>query len=561
MYWMCQPRDEHTRESTPFFRSTCWILMAACFSLLLNINPLMAQALNTQWQALPEHNEEPIAPDFRRESSTATPLDARSAHPSPFEPNHIHLPRVFTVEAAAQPTRPADQSPPLGEHDTASADAHSAVSLLDHPLPGTSTSQWSMSPDQFVPQADVEMFVGETRIFPAPDVARIAVGDGSVVHAAVADEREVVVFARSPGTVSLIIWAHDGSTRSLRVRVVHNEIRRLQHELSSFLERIPNARSAIVGDKLIIEGDDLSDADQERIADLARRYPNIVDFTGRVGWDRMVLIDVQVVELPRSRMRELGIRWDPSTTGGFNTGALWDVASGSAIRARPGEQVLEGFFPASGFNGFVGLNTLLSARLHALSQQGEAVLLAQPQLMARSGSTASFLAGGELPYTTIDANGNASTVFKPYGVTLDVTPRIDRTGTVRARIEVEVSAVDPVVNTPSGPALRTRRTATEFNVRSGQTIVISGFLSREAVRDVDGVPGLARIPILGALFRATRVQEKDTELAIFVTPNVVTSDNASLLERAQRSDELLDATFTRAPQLMIPVQTNPFLME
>lgn len=435
-------------------------------------------------------------------------------------------------------------------------------SLLDEPLPiGPGPGQWATTPPADAPYADIEMFVGETRIFPAPDVARIAVGDGSIVHAAVADDKEVVVFARTPGTVSLVIWTRDGESRSLRIRVVHNEIRRLQHELSRFLERIPNARSAVVGDKIIIEGDDLSDADQERIADLAQRYPNIIDFTGRVGWDRMVLIDVQVVELPTSRMRELGIRWDPSTTGGINTGALWDAYRGQALTARPGESPITGVFPAAGLNAYLGINALLSARLHALSQQGEAVLLAQPQLMARSGSTASFLAGGELPYTTIDANGNSSTVFKPYGVTLDVTPRIDRTGTVRARIEVEVSAVDPVVNTPSGPALRTRRTATEFNVRSGQTIVISGFLSRETVHDTDSVPGLGSIPLLGTLFRSTRLQEKDTELAIFVTPTIVTSDNASLMQRAERSQQLLNATFTRPPQFMTPVQTDPFLME
>src|SRR5690606_29496344 len=148
----------------------------------------------------------------------------------------------------------------------------------------------------------VDMFVGETRIFAAPDVARVAVGDGSVIHAAAADQREVVVFARTPGTVSLVIWARDGSSRNLRINVIANDVRRIQAELAGLLERIPNARSSIVGDKLIIEGDDLSDADQARIAELAKRYPQVVDFTGQVGWDRMVLIDVQVVEMPRSSM-------------------------------------------------------------------------------------------------------------------------------------------------------------------------------------------------------------------------------------------------------------------
>lgn len=411
------------------------------------------------------------------------------------------------------------------------------------------------------PSAQVDMFVGETRIFPAPDVARIAVGDGGVVHAAVADEREVVVFARSPGTVSLIVWTKDGSSRNLHIKVVADDVRRIQAELAGFLDRIPNAHSAVVGDKLIIEGDDLSDADQARIADLAKRYPQVVDFTGQVGWDRMVLIDVQVLEMPRSKVRDLGVRWDPTSTGGVTAGAVWDAGVGGAIQSRPGEGVLDAAFPALGAAGYLGLNTLLSSRLHALTQTGEAVLLAQPQLMARSGSTASFLAGGELPYTNIDANGNTSTVFKPYGVTLDVTPRIDRNGTVRASIEVEVSAVDPVVNTPSGPALRTRRTMTEFNVRSGQTLVLSGFLSREQVEDVDSVPGLGAIPLLGALFRATRTQHRDTELAIFVTPVIVDSNHPDMAARASRGRSIIDDTFPHRPRVLTPVGHDPFLLE
>ncbi len=438
--------------------------------------------------------------------------------------------------------------------------AQGARGTLAAPLPpGGSGTQWE--PQAAGPAADIDMFVGETRIFPAPDVARVAVGDGGVVHAAAADQREVVVFARSPGTVSLVIWARDGSSRNLRINVVANDVRRVQAELASFLERIPNAHSAIVGDKLIIEGDNLSDADQARIADLAKRYPQVVDFTGQVGWDRMVLIDVQVVEMPRSRMRDLGVRWDPGSTGGVNAGAVWDAASSPAILARPGAAALDAAFPALGAAGYFGLNALLSAQLNAMSQSGEAVMLAQPQLMARSGTTANFLAGGELPYTTIDANGNSSTVFKPYGVTLDVTPRIDRNGTVRARIEVEVSAVDPVVNTPSGPALRTRRTSTEFNVRSGQTLVLSGFLSRERVEETDSVPGLGRIPVLGALFRAKRTQLKDTELAIFVTPVVVAGGNPDIAERVERSRRLLDTTFPDAPTLLSPVRHDPFLLE
>src|SRR5690606_19243042 len=175
---------------------------------------------------------------------------------------------------------------------------------------------------------------------------------------------------------------------------------------------------------------------------------------------------------------------------------------------RPGETVMPVAFPATIAAGYFGVNALLSAQISAMAQSGTAVVLAQPQLLARSGATAEFLAGGEVPYSTIDANGNTNTAFKPYGVSLRLTPQIARNGAVRSRIEVEVSSVDSAFAAPGGPSLKTRRAATEFNVRSGQTLVLAGFLSREASRQVDKVPGLGDLPLLGRLFKTTREQRQ-----------------------------------------------------
>ncbi|MGB3275834.1 MAG: type II and III secretion system protein, partial [Castellaniella sp.] len=185
------------------------------------------------------------------------------------------------------------------------------------------------------------------------------------------------------------------------------------------------------------------------------------------------------------------------------------------------------------------------------------VVLAQPQLLARSGATAEFLAGGEVPYSSVDGNGNTQTAFKPYGVSLRITPSIERSGAVRSRLEVEVSAIDPSLSVPGGPSLKTRRTATEFNVRSGQTLVLAGFLSRDTARNVDRVPGLGDLPILGALFRSTRFQRNETELAILVTPHLVTADHPDLRRRVRRADAILDRAFPAAPTLLAPIRSLP----
>jgi len=418
---------------------------------------------------------------------------------------------------------------------------------------------------------DMELFVGETFVLPTPGVARIAVGNGRVIHAATGDDKEVILFGNAPGESSLVVWNQDGVARRLRISVVATQARRVQQELAAFLARIPNARSVVVGDKVIIEGDDLSDADQAKIAVLAKRYPQIVDFTEQVGWERMIMMDVKVVELPRSTMEELGVRWDAATTGGLTAGVAWDAAVGSRFRAaadaasagesiRPGGSAIALPFPTSAPAGYLGANALLSSRLNAMARKGDALILAEPQLSARSGSTARFLAGGEVPYSTTDRNGASNTAFKPYGVTLQITPRVDRTGTVRSVIDVEVSTVDPSVTGTGGPALKVRRTSTEFNVRPNETLVLSGFLSLEQAQEVSSVPGLARLPLLGALFRSTRTQRADTELVIFVTPRVVTAGNPDLRERVRRADALVDAAMPER-RLLIPVHPDVFFTE
>lgn len=413
----------------------------------------------------------------------------------------------------------------------------------------------SASPAYGAPETLLELQVGEVRVLAVPDVARVAVGDGHVLNAVTTEEKEVIVFARNEGSSALQIWSANGVRHGYQVDVAPEGARQTQQELRQVLERIPNAQVSAVGDKLVVEGDNLSDGDRRRLAELAQRYPQLVDFTSQVGWDRMVLLDVEVVEVPRSQLRELGVRWDTETQGGLNAGFAWEGAS-SRLEMRPAENPLMLPFPATLAAGYFGANALLSARIKAMAQTGEAVVLAQPQLLARSGATAEFLAGGEVPYSTVDANGNTNTAFKPYGVSLRITPQIEGNDVVRSRIEVEVSSIDPALSIPTGPSLKTRRAATEFNVRSGQTLVLAGFLSREMSENVDAVPGLGSIPVLGELFRSTRYQKRETELAIFVTPRVVGSNQVQLAQRIKQGRAHVKRAFPEAPVMNVPLEAS-----
>jgi len=406
-----------------------------------------------------------------------------------------------------------------------------------------------------MPETALALQVGEVRVLGIPAVARVAVGDGKVLKAVSTDDKEVILFARNMGFTTLHVWTADGGVQRYAIEVAPEGARQLQDELRSLVERIPGARVSLLGEKLVVEGDELSDGDRQRLSELGRRYPQLLDFTGTVGWDQMVLLDVQVVEVPRSMLRELGVRWEPHSSGGAHIGLGLDGGS-RRFADRPGQSVLPLPYPATPAAGYYGINALLASRIDLLAQDGQALVLAQPQLLARSGATAEFLAGGEVPYSTTDGNGNTQTAFKPYGVSLRITPSIERSGAVRSHIEVEVSAIDASLSVPGGPSLKTRRTATEFNVRSGQTLVLAGFLSRDQSRNVDKLPGLGEIPLLGAFFRSVRSHYQETELVILVTPHVVAADHPDLHERVQRAANIMQKGFAQAPTLTNPIRTS-----
>jgi len=411
---------------------------------------------------------------------------------------------------------------------------------------------------------EIEMFVGESRVFPAPGVARIAVGNGALLTAAALDNKEVILFANGPGTSSLFVWNADGRYQRVKINIVPGDTSRYAREIAAFLSSIPKAKASIVGANIIVEGDELSDADLAKIEELAKRYPQIVNFTNRVGWEQMVMLDVKVVEFPRTELTDMGLKWNG--TGGAAIGAIWGPGRRGhdgpyEIDIRTGEDTKPPISGAGGGPAFIprGLNVLsiinlgLNAQLNLLAQDGKAAILAEPQLSTRSGSKADFLAGGEIPYSVVTNNG-VHILFKPYGIKLEITPRVDRNGVIRAAIKSEVSSIDRSITTAGGPALLSRQTNTEFNLRAGETIVLSGLLQRDTSTDADKLPFLGDIPVLGALFRSKRYQNKETELVVFVTPSLINAHSPGLVDRIDRTTERLEQTMGPTPYLSDPLQ-------
>lgn len=371
----------------------------------------------------------------------------------------------------------------------------------------------------------LELEVGSSQVLRHKSVQRLAVGNGQVVQASALSPTEAIVFGKRPGTTTINVWITKTSHITYRVHVRPEGYGQAMKEVKAILASIPSARTTTAAGRILIEGDDLTETERATLARLAGRHPDFIEFANQSEWERMVMLDVQVIEIPSARMHELGVRWDTNTSLGMQSTRL-------------------------------ALTALISARLAALSKTGEAIVLAQPQLLARSGSTASFSAGGEVPYTTQDKDGKAHTTFKKYGVHLNITPQIGRNLGVRSKIEIEVSTVDQTLASSAGPALKVRRASTDFNVRSGQTLVLGGFISREQSGDTEGLPGVSEIPVLGQLFGVKRTHRSQTELAIFVTPIVVDASHTDLVQRTSNAKSLLSDGFPETLRLNSPITGN-----
>ena len=374
---------------------------------------------------------------------------------------------------------------------------------------------------------EIDLVIGETTVMPRPAVKRVIIGRSDVLNASVLANGDVVLVARGVGLSSLSVLDGGGHAERWTVHVAALDMARLLREVQSFLGTMPNVTVRAVDDKVIVDGTDVSEAQLFKLAELAKRYPQVVNLAAYQkdrAWEKMILIDVQVIEVARNRTRDFGIRWQSSL---------------------PGPQV-------EPFKGRIGVASSIASTISLLESQGEAVVLADPELAARSGKKASFLVGGEIPYQAINQDGSAQVTFKKFGVELEVTPIAMDSGAIVSSVRAMVSEPDASLNPLSGvPGLRSREADTWFNVRSGETMVIAGLLQRNKSVTSDRVPGAGRIPVLGHLFRGKKAEHRETELVIFVTARTVDPQDAKAAARGaavrQSASEALDSAIPVAP--------------
>ncbi|HTT07936.1 MAG TPA: pilus assembly protein N-terminal domain-containing protein [Gammaproteobacteria bacterium] len=390
----------------------------------------------------------------------------------------------------------------------------------------------------------LNMFVGEVKVLQVGAVEHVAVGNGKLLSTSALKNGQLVLLGEGEGTTTLHIWQKNGQERNITVVIGKVDTKRGTADLQALLRDIPGVTARDAGGRMVLSGN-VDPADQPLLDTVLKMFPDLIDMTRKkppiLAGDKMVYMDVKITEFNTNALETLGIDWD-NPINGPSAGFAADVASNNNFRITPDSPSFKNGLPLklSGASGYFGLVTEISSRLNFLVNSGDAVLLAQPRLSARSGGTADFLAGGEIPLKTTSSLGQSNVQFKEFGIKLGITPLVDDLGNIVAKVYTEVSAIDPATTVDGIPGFLTRKTSTDIRLKDRETLVISGLMSQQASKDLHELKWLGELPVLGALFRSTNFRDNKSELVIFVTPTVYDATSDLNKERVERRKQLID---------------------
>ena len=387
----------------------------------------------------------------------------------------------------------------------------------------------------YKPSRQLLLSVGEGQMVNLPgSVASVWTSNPKVADVFVSSPRQINVFGKEMGEATVIATARDGS-------VVYGASVRVNQNISSVNDVIRAAmpesdiRVTTIGQTAVINGTVTSPDDAAQAEMLVRAILNPGIKEGeplniipvnrlRTATPLQVTLKVKIAEVSRDVLKQVGVNlFSNDTTSGFqfsvNQGNIVPIDTGGGFAL---QNIATGTTLGAAGKLF-GLD-LISA-LDLASTDGLVTILAEPNLTALSGETASFLAGGEFPIPVSQGLGTVSIEYKQYGVALAFTPIVLGDGRISMRVRPEVSELSDAgsitLNGFNVPALTTRRAETTVELGSGQSFMLAGLLRNSNNNSINKAPFLGDLPILGALFRSTRFRRQETELVIIVTPYLV----------------------------------------
>jgi pilus assembly protein CpaC len=391
------------------------------------------------------------------------------------------------------------------------------AAAADHPAPFTVSAVSGIQTS-----ATLSVPVNKSQVLRVNQAVRkIAVGNPAIADVAALSDRSFYVLGKSLGTTNLAIYGPGGNLVAVTDVVVGVDVQGVKAALNAVM---PNETIEVrsVNDSVALSGTVSSPARAQQAVAIAQHFlPEKVTVINNLGvrGSQQVMLAVKIAEVSRTVSKQFGLT--PSILAGQPGESGFRLNSSSTT-------ALSSF--ATGVLSQISGNLALREKIDALEQKGLIKILAEPNLVAMSGDTANFLAGGEFPVPTNQTtNAGVPTItveFKPFGVSLAFTPTVIDGDLINLVVAPEVSQIDKqtapvVINGFVIPGISTRRARTTVELRDGQSFAIAGLLQSDFSDQVQQIPGLSDIPILGALARDSQFQRNETELVIIITPRLV----------------------------------------
>ncbi len=403
--------------------------------------------------------------------------------------------------------------------------------------------------------------------------AKALIGNPEIADILPLSNQSLYVLGKKMGTTSLTLYDRSNNLIAVVDIAVGPDVIGLKRQLS---ELMPSDRvgARISNDSVILEGIVSSGPAADRAVQVAESYaPGKVINLLSIGSAQQVMLEVRFSEVKRGALKDIG--FSGFLAGGGDNNFQGAIGGGASLTSSTGSTTTSSTVggvttttttpnpPALSLGAIVDSFGILSrvfkiggldidATFNALERKGVVTTLAEPTLVALSGETASFLAGGEFPIPVAqnigsDGGGSSITVeFKPFGVSLAFTPTVLADGVINMEVAPEVSSIDPsasvVINNLRVPGLQVRRARTTVELRDGESFALAGLIRRDFRDTIRQFPVLGSIPIIGALFRSTNFEKEETELVIIVTPRLVKPVRAAAMkvptDRATPPDEV-----------------------
>lgn len=377
----------------------------------------------------------------------------------------------------------------------------------------------------------LHLLVGRSLVVSSPvRIKRVSLADPTIAEAVVISPRQVLVNGKAPGGVSLLLWDEADQSQPFDL-LVDTDVLGLSQKIHAMFPS-EQIKVETAKDTVMLSGRVSSGAVADKILELAKSVnPKVTSFlqgpSTPVG---QISLQVRFAEVDRTAISQLGfnILGLPGAKNVFTT---------STQQFAPPQLAN----PQNGISSAIGVSDLLNlfyfrpdinlaATIKALEQSNVLQILAEPNLLTASGKEADFLAGGEFPIPILQAAaggaGYGITIqFKEYGIRLKFTPTITPDGLIHLQVRPEVSSLDfSNALTLQGfvvPALSTRRVHSEMDLSDGQSFAIAGLVNDNVIQQMEKLPGIGNIPILGKLFQSKSVTKSKSELLVIVTPRIV----------------------------------------